>query len=82
MNYLEKSNESYNKHYRLYRASWCHKSGLPMYGKKEFPTVLEQGLYTRHRAKVERVVIDETTVFAWYRMPQGYTPLFKKEVLK
>ena len=79
MNLLDKTDESYNKYYKLYKASWCHKSGLPMYGKKDWNTVQEQGLYTITRAKKEKVSIDASNVCAWYRMPNGYTPLFRRK---
>jgi hypothetical protein len=77
MNYLEKTHESYNFYYKLYKADWCRKSGLPMYAKKDWPTVEENELYTITRAKKAKVQIDINTVCAWYRMPNGYTPLFK-----
>lgn len=77
MNYLEKTRESYNFYYKLYKAEWCKKSGLPMYGKKDFATVEEKHLYTVTRAKKEKIQIDTNTVCAWYRMTNGYTPLFK-----
>ena len=79
MNYLEKTEESYNKYYKLYKASWCRKSGLPMYGNKDWSTVQEQELYSITRAKKAKIEIDTETVCAWYRMPQGYIPLFKKK---
>lgn len=76
-NYLEQTRESYNSYYKTYRAEWCKKSGLPMYAKKDFEIVEREGLYTKTRAKKEKINIDETKVCAWYRRPQGYTPLFK-----
>jgi len=77
MNYLEQTKESYNSYYKTYRAEWCRKSGLPMYSNKDFPIVESEKLYTKTRAKKEKIKIDETNVYAWYRMPNGYTPLFK-----
>ena len=77
MDYLEQTRESYNFYYKMYRAEWCKKSGLPMYARKDFATVEKERLYTRSRAKKEKVQIDETAVCAWYRRSNGYTPLFK-----
>lgn len=77
MNYLRQTSESYNEHYKAYRADWCRKSGLPMYAKKDFEKIEEEGLYTTSRACREDVKIDNQTVVAWYRLTNGYTPLFK-----
>lgn len=77
MNYLEQTKESYNFYYKTYRAEWCKKSGLPMYSNKDFQIVENEKLYTKTRAKKEKIKIDETKVYAWYRRPNGYTPLFK-----
>lgn len=77
MNYLEKTQESYNFYYKLYKSAWCKKTGLPMYAKKDWNTVEENKLYTITRAKRAKVQIDTNNVCAWYRMPNGYTPLFK-----
>ena len=81
MNYLEKTHESYNSYYRLYKAEWCKKSGLPMYNKKDWATIKEAQLYSISRAKKEKIQIDTTTVCAWYRMAHGYCPLFKKATI-
>ena len=78
VNYLEKTRESYNEYYKTYRAAWCKKSGLPMYSKKDFEKVEREGLFTVSRAKKEKVVIDTRTVCGWYRMPNGYTPMFRR----
>lgn len=75
--YLEKTHDSYNSYYRLYKAEWCRKSGLPMYEKKQFFAVEAERLYSISRAKKEKVQIDTSTVCGWYRMHHGYTPLFK-----
>lgn len=77
MNYLEKTNESYNSYYKLYKAEWCKKSGLPMYNKKDWAIIKEANLYSISRAKKEKIKIDPT-VCGWYRMQNGYCPLFKR----
>lgn len=83
MNYLEQTNESYNFCYKMYRAEWCRKSGLPMYSSKDWPAIESEKLYTKTRAKKEKIQIDDSKVCAWYRMTNGYTPLFKiKEAAK
>lgn len=79
MNYLEKTKESYNSYYKQYKATWCKKSGLPMYAKKDWNIVEEQELYSVTRAKRAKVEIDAGSVCAWYRMPNGYIPLFKRK---
>lgn len=78
MNFLIQTNESYNSYYKTYRAEWCKKSGLPMYSSKEWERVKDERLYTKTRAKKEKIKIDDTKVCAWYRRPNGYTPLFKE----
>ena len=78
MNPLIKTNESYNSYYKQYRASWCRKTGLPMYSRKEFESIEKEGLYTITRAKRCKVQIDTTKVCAWYRRPNGYVPMFKE----
>ena len=80
MDYLIQTNESYNSYYKMYKASWCRKSGLPMYQKKDFDTVKKLLLYTKSRARREKVEIDTTTVAGWYRRPNGYTPLFREKM--
>ena len=77
IDYLEKTYESFNSSYNLYRAKWCKASALPMYSKKDFHLVEKQKLYSRARAKKEKIQIDDTKVYAWYRMFNGYIPLFK-----
>lgn len=81
MNYLKQTAESYNAHYKAYRASWCRASGLPMYSRKDFETVERGGLYTKSRAAREKVEIDESKVLGWYRLPNGYTPLFGRKTI-
>lgn len=78
MNPLIKTHESYNDYYKQYRASWCKKTGLPMYSRKEFETIEKEGLYTITRAKKCKVQIDTTKVCAWYRRLNGYVPMFKE----
>lgn len=78
MDPLIKTHESYNDYYKQYRASWCRKTGLPMYSRKEFETIEKEGLYTITRAKRCKVQIDATKVCAWYRRPNGYVPMFKE----
>lgn len=77
MKYLEQTHESYNSYYKMYRAAWCRKSGLPMYSKEDWPIIEKQQLFSKSRGKKEKVQIDETKVLAWYRTANGYTPLFK-----
>ena len=77
IDFLEKTSESYNSYYNLYKAGWCRLTGLPMYSKKEFPLIEAARLYTVSRAKREKVQIDTSVVRGWYRMANGYTPLFK-----
>lgn len=77
MNYLEQTYESYNTYYKMYRAEWCKKTGLPMYQNKDWEIVKTEQLYTKSRAKKEKIQINDTEVVAWYRTTHGYTPLFK-----
>lgn len=77
MEYLKQTNESYNTYYKMYRAEWCKKTRLPMYARKDFEIIEKERLYTKSRAKREKVQIDDTEVVAWYRRMNGYTPLFK-----
>lgn len=76
-NLLEKNEESYNSYYKLYRAEYCRKTGLPMYNWRDYPQMIANGIYTKTRAKQEKVIIDEESPVAWYRLKNGYTPLFK-----
>lgn len=78
MDFLIQTNESYNFYYKTYRAEWCKKSGLPMYSNKDWERVENERLYTKTRAKKEKIKIDDTKVCAWYRRPNGYSPLFKE----
>ena len=82
MNYLEKTKESYNSYYNQYKAAWCKKSGLPMYSKNDWGKIEKDGLYSVTRAMRARVKIDTETVCAWYRMANGYIPLFKRKESK
>lgn len=77
-NLLEKNDGSYNSYYKLYRAEYCHKTGLPMYSSRDFDELQKNGIYTRTRAKVNKVKIDESVPVGWYRMKNGYAPLFKR----
>lgn len=74
---LEKTTARYNKYYKAYRAAYCHSTGLPMYGNKDFPFVQENMLYTISRAKREKVEIDTKEPVGWYRTQHGYVPLFR-----
>ncbi|MBQ7788409.1 MAG: hypothetical protein IJ398_02005 [Clostridia bacterium] len=78
MNFLIKTNESYNSYYSQYKAAWCRKTGLPMYSRKDFEVIEKEGLYTMSRAKRCKVQIDTTKICAWYRRSNGYTPMFKE----
>jgi hypothetical protein len=82
MNYLEQTYESYNTYYKMYRAEWCKKTGLPMYSKKDWCTIEAERLYTKSRATKKKIQIDTTEVCAWYRTAHGYTPLFKVKEAK
>lgn len=76
-NLLEKTTATYNSYYKMYRAAYCHSTGLPMYGSKDFAEVQEKRFYTKTRAKREKVQIDESQPVGWYRMQTGYVPLFR-----
>lgn len=77
MNWLEKSSNSYNDYYKLYKAEWCKLSKLPMLSRKDWQQIESEDLYTLSRAKKEKIEIDSQKVVAWYRMMNGYAPLFK-----
>lgn len=79
MNYLEKTKESYNSYYKQYKAAWCKKSGLPMYTKNDWGKIEKDELYSVTRAMRAKVEIDKTAVCAWYRLANGYIPLFKRK---
>ena len=79
-NLLEKNKETYNRNYKLYRAKYCRETGLPMYNWRDYPQMIENGIYTRTRAKQEKVKINEEIPVGWYRLQHGYTPLFKAVV--
>ena len=74
---LKKTSATYNKYYKAYRAAYCRATGLPMYGSKDFAEVQAKELYTKTRAKHDKVQIDESKPVGWYRMQNGYTPLFR-----
>ena len=74
---LQKSFEAYNSYYGLYRAEWCRRTGLPMYSRKDWEIIERERLFTKSRAKREKVNINDNIVCAWYRMQNGYTPLFR-----
>ena len=78
MDPLIKTKESYNAYYKQYRAEWCRKTSLPMYSRADFETIEKERLFTVSRAKKCKVQIDTTKVCAWYRRPNGYTPMFKE----
>lgn len=75
-NLLEKTDKTFNFNRRLYRAAYVHTTGLPTYGHADFPTVQAKKLYSRTRAKLEKVEIDESRPLGWYRCQHGFTPLF------
>ena len=77
VNWLEKTGESYNVYYKTYRAEWCRKSGLPMMDSSCWDKIQAEDLYTVSRAKKKHVSIDMTEVYGWYRLRQGYVPLFR-----
>lgn len=77
INWLEKTKESYNDYYKTYRAAWCRKSGLPMMDSSCWEKIQAEDLYTVSRAKKKRVSIDMKKVCGWYRIWQGYVPMFK-----
>ena len=77
-NLLEQNLGSYNSYYKLYRAEYCRKTGLPMYSGKDFEYLEKNRIFTRTRAKKEKVAIDEAVPVGWYRMQTGYAPLFKE----
>ena len=79
-NLLEKNWGSYNSYYKLYRAEYCKKTGLPMYSRKDFEYLEQNKIFTRTRAKKEKVEIDETKPVGWYRMQTGYAPLFSEKL--
>ena len=77
---LEKNEQTYNSYYHLYRAEYCKATGLPMFsGKTAFTDCVREGFYTRTRAKVLKIQIDDTRPVGWYRMKNGYAPLFKEK---
>lgn len=77
INWLEKTKESYNDYYKTYRADWCRKSGLPMMDSSCWEKIQAEDLYTVSRAKKKHVSIDMKKVCGWYRIWQGYVPMFK-----
>ena len=68
-NWLEKTKESYNDYYKTYRAAWCRWSGLPMMDSSCLEQVQAEDLYT--------VTRDMKHVCAWYRVTNGYVPMFR-----
>lgn len=79
MDWLQKSNDSYDSYYKMYRAKWCRLSKLPMLSNKDWEQIQREGLYTKTRAAKEKVNVNYNEVAAWYRMYNGYVPLFRKE---
>lgn len=77
INWLEKTKESYNDYYKTYRAAWCRKSGLPMMDSSCWEKIQAEDLYTVSRAKKKHISIDMKKVCGWYRIWQGYVPMFK-----
>ena len=76
--YLKQTPDSYNSYYKTYKAVHCRQTGLTMYNHKTAELMVNAELYSKSRAKKCKVEIDETTVYGWYRVQQGYVPLFKR----
>lgn len=76
-NRLEKTKESYNDYYKTYRAAWCRRSGLLMMDSSCWEQIQAEELYTVSRAKKKHVSIDMKCVRAWYRVANGYVPMFR-----
>lgn len=76
-NNLTKTPASYNEYYKTYKAAHCKLTGLPLYNHNTAEQMITDNLYSQTRAKKERVIIDETAVCGWYRVYNGYIPLFK-----
>lgn len=75
---LKRTPDSYNSYYKTYKAVHCRQTGLPMYDHKTAEFMVNAELYSKSRAKKCKVEIDEATVCGWYRMYNGYVPLFKR----
>lgn len=76
-NWLEKTKESYNDYYKTYRAAWRRRSGLPMMDSSCWKQIQAEDLYTVSSAKKKHVSIDMKHVCAWYRVTNGYVPMFR-----
>lgn len=72
---IEKNTETYNLGYGTYKASFVNQTSLPKFSRDSFDKVLEADLYSPSRAKKEHVEITDE-VGGWYRMKNGYKPLF------
>ena len=77
VDWLVKNCETYNGYYTQYKAKHCIASGLPLYDHDTAEKMVADKLYSVTRAKREKVNIDQTKVCGWYRMCNGYIPLFK-----
>lgn len=74
--FVKEHQAGWHPYYHLYRASYVHATDIPCYGKDSYQEVVENGLYTVTRAKREHVTIDTTAVRGWYKLTNGYTPMF------
>lgn len=64
--------------YGLYPAAYCKSTGLPMYSRDNYKTVAHMYLSKSRCKKIGHPVQENETIVAFYRLMNGYTPLYDR----
>lgn len=81
---IEKNDNTYNKRYKTYKAIYVKSTGLPIYANtvSEYEKVAEIYLSASRCKKLKKEVNKNSGVVAWYRVMNGFVPLYDIRVLK
>ena len=74
-----KNQYTYNAYYRTYKAQYVKTLGLPLFSKDNYEKSIEMNLYSKSRAKKDKVEITDE-IGGFYRMQNGYTPLYYSKI--
>lgn len=73
----------YNTYYKCYVASYVKTTGLPMFGgselsKLDYEKYADKWLSKTRCEKIKKPVKDGEAIVAWYRVKNGYIPLYDR----
>lgn len=72
--------KAWNAYYKCYTAEYCKALGLPMLNNKTYDKYSNKWLSSTRCNKIKKPVTEDEYPVAFYRVKNGYIPLFERDV--